>query len=464
MRTYKPRPDARRYKKHDREKLQKAIQELFSTPNATYDKISKKYNISKSVLQRHSTRLKIKQPGSQTALSFEEEEILVESINKCAEWGHHLVAMDLRKIVKMYLDNLGVKHKKFKNNLPGPEFVQGFRKRHSSKTKKVSSHMKSVRFHEVSPAEVKKYHNDLKNSLEGIPPSNIINYCEMGLTDDPGNKEVMMRHVLKSQEGAMNHRKISISIVLAGTADGEMLPPYVIYKSLDIYDTWVMNGPEGTRYNRTSSGWFEDSVFEDWVETIAIPFLASKSGPKCLLGDNVVSHNLTVDFIKKCKDHDLDFIFLPPKSSHLLQPVDVAFFQPIERMWRHILLKWEQTCWRQSPVVAKDCFPRLLKVIMDTLKSDASNNIIEGFRKTGINPLSIDEMLSRLPHNGSCSDVKRKLIEETVLDYLKEKKNNTNTSEPKRKRKLNVVSMKSILANESNETECNPNIEQTAEN
>ncbi|CAG4941405.1 unnamed protein product [Parnassius apollo] len=45
----------------------------------------------------------------------------------------------------------------------------------------------------------------------------------------------------------MNHSKASVSIMMSATAAGDILPPYVVYKAQNLYDTWTENGPPGTR-------------------------------------------------------------------------------------------------------------------------------------------------------------------------------------------------------------------------
>ena len=45
--------------------------------------------------------------------------------------------------------------------------------------------------------------------------------------------------------------------MFAATADGTLLPPYVIYKAQHLYDLWTEGGPRGARYNRKANqvGW-----------------------------------------------------------------------------------------------------------------------------------------------------------------------------------------------------------------
>lgn len=125
----------------------------------------------------------------------------------------------------------------------------------------------------------------------------------------------------------MNYTKSSTSLKLAASADGTLLSCYVVYKATHLYNTWTTNGPPNCKYNRTSSGWFDGNTFEDFN---------SKTGKKILIEDNLSSH-LSLNTIKKCQEQDVHFVFLPPNSTHLTQPLDVAFFRPMKVAWRDIL-------------------------------------------------------------------------------------------------------------------------------
>jgi len=55
----------------------------------------------------------------------------------------------------------------------------------------------------------------------------------------------------------MNFTKSVTSVMFAPAADGTLLPPYIIYKSMHLYNKWTEGGPRGARYNRTPSGWMD---------------------------------------------------------------------------------------------------------------------------------------------------------------------------------------------------------------
>jgi hypothetical protein len=55
-----------------------------------------------------------------------------------------------------------------------------------------------------------------------------------------------------------------------------------------------------------------------------------------LILDGYGSH-LTPAFDKACKDNDIVAIYIPPHSSHLLQPLDVGCFGPLKRAYRGLV-------------------------------------------------------------------------------------------------------------------------------
>ncbi|KAL0818779.1 hypothetical protein ABMA28_008106 [Loxostege sticticalis] len=302
-------------------------------------------------------------------------------------------SLDLRYIIKMYLDKLGVTNKRFKNNMPEPDFVQCFLNHLAGALPCLQKRSRAA----VSPETITSFFEELEKSLVEVPVTNIINYDETNLADDPGRRKILTKKGTKYPERIMNHSKSNVSIMIAGTAAGDLLPPYVVYKAQNLYDTWVSRGPRGAKYNRSVSGWFDGNTFEAWIQTIIIPYFEDKPGRKLLIGDNLSSH-ISVDMVKLCKEKQIDFVFLPANATHLTQPLDVAFFRPMKIAWREILLKWKKTDGYNETCVPKGCFPRLLKLSMETIQDNAVSNLKSGFKKTGIVPFDPTQVLNRIPN------------------------------------------------------------------
>jgi hypothetical protein len=167
----------------------------------------------------------------------------------------------------------------------------------------------------VSPDVINCYFDELKKELKDVPPSNIVNYDETNVCDDPGRRKLIFRRGCKYLERVMNLSKASMSVKFATSADGTILPPYAVYKAVHLYDIWRELGSRNARYNKTKSGWFDTFCFVDCVQSIAIPYFRNLGGSKVLIGDNLASH-LSTDIIKTCNDNNIRFIFLRGNSTH----------------------------------------------------------------------------------------------------------------------------------------------------
>ena len=108
----------------------------------------------------------------------------------------------------------------------------------------------------------------------------------------------------------------------------------------------------------------------------------------------------------------------PPNSTHLCQPLDVAFFRPIKIKWHHILTAWKSGGGRRSATISKDKFLELLTTLLDSLKESQSANLISGFRTTGLCPLNKEEVLRKLPHSDNGNDPNHS-VSGAFVTYLK---------------------------------------------
>ena len=200
--------------------------------------------------------------------------------------------------------------------------------------------------------------------------------------------------------------------MFAVSADGTLLPPYVCYKSKELYDTWTLNGPPGTRYNRTPSGWFTGPVFHDWFQTIVIPYFRRKDGRKVLIGDNLASH-ISFQIAKEAIEAGIDFVFLPPNSTHLCQPLDFAVFKAVKSSWKNMLKEWKK---KNKGTPPKSLFPSLLKeTILKT--ENMKKNIISGFKCTGLMPFNSSIVVDKIPDKEDPAEIGKAFLK-PVIDIL----------------------------------------------
>lgn len=68
----------------------------------------------------------------------------------------------------------------------------------------------------------------------------------------------------------LNTTKSGITVMFSGTASGTLLPPYVMYKSENMWDTWRQGGPKGSSFNRSQSGWFEIYLKTGFIKLLCL--------------------------------------------------------------------------------------------------------------------------------------------------------------------------------------------------
>lgn len=441
-RTYKRKPGTRRYQDYTEQHLEECLRRI-KRGEITQRQAEKEYNIPRRTLTNKLGGKHKGKTGRPTVFSIEEEKSFVKCTIQLSDYGFPISEEDLRHIVAAYLQKTGRNVPNFKlGYLPGPDWLKSFMKRHSELTTRFVSNIKRARA-AVSEALLKEYVTNLSQSLENVPPENIFNYDETNLTDDPGLRKCVIKRGTKYPQMIRNSSKSSISIMMAGSASGELLPPFVVYKSTRLWSTWVVGGPDGTRYANTQSGWFDALAFEEWFERTMLPVLKQKEGVKVMIGDNLTSH-ISPRVIQLCEQNNIRFICLPANSTHLTQPLDVAFFKPLKVAWRKVLTEYKQCIsGSKKTTLDKEDFPALLKKLMSQLEPNQRENLKSGFRKCSIYPIDVQELLGNFKNRNefNVGDV-----EDSFKSYLDTKTQNVlhGGSRNIRKKKLQVAPGRSI--------------------
>lgn len=138
---------------------------------------------------------------------------------------------------------------------PGKAWVDNFLLRNACDlTLRNTQNIKTARAGK-SVGEFMTYFENLQETIKDVPASNIMNFDETNLSDNPGNSKCIFRRGVKYPERVLNSTKGAISIMFSATEAGEVLPVYVIYKADNVYSEWIQGGPRDARYNHTKSGW-----------------------------------------------------------------------------------------------------------------------------------------------------------------------------------------------------------------
>lgn len=173
-----------------------------------------------------------------------------------------------------------------------------------------------------------------------------------------------------------------------------------------------------------------------------LPILKKQEGPKAIIGDNLSSH-INMEVLRLCNENNIKFLALPPNATHLLQTLDVAYYRPMKVAWRKVLKNWKETAAAsRCTSVPKDQFPTLLKNLWDSLIK-GPENLISGFRKSGIYPTDRQPILKRLPSRSLDSSISSH-VGESFLEQIAKKREEVTKARKSQRKKLNVPPGKSI--------------------
>jgi len=281
---------------------------------------------------------------------------------------------------------------RFPENRPGRDFMTGFLKRHPTLSVRKASMIKRSRA-AVRREDVESFFENYKKVAEGVPPENVINYDETNLQENPGAKKGIFRRGSKYPEEVRDSSKTAISLMLAGTAAGKLLEPYVIYRAQYLYPSWCARGPKGAVYTSTPRGWIDIYSFTDWFKKVLLPYAKRCTGKVVIVGDNCSSH-FSAEVFDLCKENRIEFVCLPANSTHMMQPLDVCFFSEMKKNWRAQLKEYGN----QDPtakLLEKKEFPRMLKELLDSL--DPGKLLPIAFAKCGISPINSTKVTERIP-------------------------------------------------------------------
>ena len=143
--------------------------------------------------------------------------------------------------------------------------------------------------------------------------------------------------------------------MFCGSATGQMVYVYVVYKAEHLWTTWTEGWPPNVRYTRSKSGWFDSVCFSDWFEMVFVRFVKDLPGTKVLISDNLSSH-FSEKVLKLGLENNILFVCLIANSTHLLEPLDVGFYGPLKRHWRKILDQWITSSSKKAQTITKDVF------------------------------------------------------------------------------------------------------------
>lgn len=193
-RVYKRKLGARRYADYTAEQLGACLNAVRAGMSSRL--AAETYKIPRRTICNKLKGVHPNKPGYPQVFTQEEERRFVACIHNLSDYGFPVDEVELRHIIKTYLDRQGRSVQRFKNNLPGRDWAKSFLRRHTDLTARISSNIKRSRA-ALTEEQMREYIENLRETLKDVEPNAIINYDETNLTDDPGQKKIITRRGVK---------------------------------------------------------------------------------------------------------------------------------------------------------------------------------------------------------------------------------------------------------------------------
>jgi len=286
----------------------------------------------------------------------------------------------------------------------GKNWINGFKARNPIITTLIGRSLDKERVNGSDKSTLEGFFVLLKAivSEHRIKPSNIWNMDEHGLRQGSRSNGKVLGPVTKSGSKRTYVKEPGttdwVSILECASAEGRSIKPLVIFKGAGLHSTWfpVDNAPDW-HYTVSENGWTSNDIGLQWLETKFLPESTpdDPSDWRLLICDGHGSH-ATIDFMWMAKTNRIFVIYLPPHTSHLLQPLDLSFFGPLKQNYRRELDRL--SALSDAAPVKRD---RFLTLYAESRGRVTADYITIGFRTAGIHPYNPRKVLdsSQLPCN-----------------------------------------------------------------
>ncbi|KAI8401972.1 hypothetical protein FOFC_17277 [Fusarium oxysporum] len=184
-----------------------------------------------------------------------------------------------------------------------------------------------------------------------------------------------------------------VTVIQAINAEGWAVQPFIVFAGQNHLANWYResNLPGDWVITTTQNGWTDNQTGLGWLKHFdRCTANRSVGSYRLLILDGHESHQ-SFNFERYCKQNNIIPLYMPPPSSHLLQPLDVGCFGPLKKAYGREI---EHLIRRSITHVSKTEFlPAFYAASQATM---TEKNIKGGFKGAGLVPLDPESVISKL--------------------------------------------------------------------
>jgi hypothetical protein len=367
-----------------------AILDITSGQIKSEKRAAEVYNVPRTTVQdrRAGRRTRRDCEPNSKRLTPIEEQVIVERILEESSRGVPPSNVNVRDMADRLLKERGGKP-------VGKNWVDNFVKRTPELTMRWTRPYDRQRALCEDPAVIQPWFSLIRSvkAKYGILDEDVYNFDETGFIMG----KITSQLVVTGSEKPGKRKKLQpgdrewVTVVQGVSAMGQVIPPFIIFAGKVLISTWFQDLPRDWIIDVSSTGWTNNKLALAWLKHFDAHTKGSTIGAyRLLIIDGHESH-CSVEFQDYCKENKIITLCIPPHSSHLLQPLDVACFAPLKRAYSDEISALAR---QHIHHISKDDFLPAFKAIFN--KVFTKGNITTGFREAGLVPYSPEAVLSKL--------------------------------------------------------------------
>lgn len=169
--------------------------------------------------------------------------------------------------------------------------------------------------------------------------------------------------------------------MLACTADGGKLPPYVVFKRKTMpKDSF----PQGIIVAVQEKGWFDESIMKDWIRKSFSKRRGSVRRTKSMIVLDAFRCHRTEQIKKMFQNENCVLAMIPGGLTSMLQPLDVSINKPFKQHLKEIWSEWLSSndhTFTTGGAMKKVSMPQICQWILDAWEKIPAELIRKAFKK-----------------------------------------------------------------------------------
>lgn len=327
--------------------------------------------------------------GRMPVFTSQQEREITGQLLKLAKLFYGLTPSALRKSVYDYAEINKIKHPFNKDKKEaGKDWLYGFLKRNPEISIRKPEATSINRITAFNGEEMKCFFNNLLTLMSkySFAPHRIFNVDETGVTTVHKPGKILAPKGQKQVGAATSwERGKTITVCCCMSATGQYIPPMFIYPRIRMTPALERDGPSGSIYHCSKSGWMIEELFQIWLKHFLVHTKATLDDPVLLILDNHASH-ISLEIFNYCRQNGIIMLSIPPHTSHRTQPLDLTFFGPLKIAYHKECDIFMRTnnYEKLTPFHIASIFTKAY------LKAANSEKAVHGFSAAGIVPVDPD--------------------------------------------------------------------------